>query len=181
MASFATLLSNSSSLNTLDFGGNHDVGDGVVSTFAAALTKNRTLSILALDQVYTIEEDDYSDIITNMGWDAITLALCDGSSIDATFNSNHVLEKVWGEWERRQQERLPNDLFDLLQLNASDMSKFDAARKKILLTHFHKQTKSMKVFEDEMDLPVIPHAQHSFPSLLSTSEKGRAVCMKRKR
>ena len=71
VASFATLLSNSSSLNTLDFGGNHDVGDGVVSTFAAALTKNRTLSILALDQVYTIEEDDYSDIITNMGWDAI--------------------------------------------------------------------------------------------------------------
>ena len=116
-----------------------------------------------------------------MGWDAITLALCDGSSIDATFNSNHVLEKVWGEWERRQQNRLPKDLFDLLQLNASDMSKFDVARKKILLTHFHKQTKSMKVFEDEMVLPVIPHAQHSFPSLLSTSEKGRAVCMKRKR
>ena len=154
VASFATLLSNSSSLNTLDFGGNHDVGDGVVSTFAAALTKNRTLSILALDQVYTIEEDDYSDIITNMGWDAITLALCDGSSIDATFNSNHVLEKVWGEWERRQQNRLPKDLFDLLQLNASDMSKFDVARKKILKTHFHKQTKSDEDFSivDEVSL-----------------------------
>ena len=193
VASFAQLVINNTTLQELCFGGNHDVGDEVALLFADALTKNRTLTVLGFDTAHINDEDydclkSYPEITDEVGWEAMRLALCDGSSIDATFKSNHVLEKLHDE----DMERLPQGLKDLLQLNANDtISKFDVARKKILLTHFnHKHSNSMKIFEEDMDWQVIPHAFawmlrdkadtlgqtlfywsiRTFPSLLSSSE-----------
>ena len=49
---------------------------------------------------------DYCEDITNAGWDALSNVLCNKSSIDATFNSNHTLERVIDG----EDESLPSDL-----------------------------------------------------------------------
>ena len=213
VASFAQLVNDNTTLQELRFGGNHDVGDEVVLSFANALAKNRTLTVLGFDPILGHDDDTdtkfYRDKITHVGWEAMRLALCNGSSIDATFKSNHVLQKVgeergWKQDDMKEEEKLPKYLQDFLQLNGSDLSKFDVAREKILLTHFNNEhSNKMKIFdEDNMDWQVIPHAiawmlraegedewgqtvfywmLRSFPSLLSSSEKNKKVASGTKR
>ena len=168
VASFAQLLINNTSLCELDFGGNHFVDDEVVLSFANVLAMNCKLTVLGFDPI-CIDDDMYRDKISSVGWNAIKFALCDTSSIDATFKSNHILETIGVErdsfildeigveqWEK--DIKLPKDLSDLLQLNASGLSKFCVARKKILLTHFcDENSNNMSIFDESMDWQVIPH------------------------
>jgi hypothetical protein len=87
------------------------------------------------------------------GYAAITNLLCDTPSILNTFNSNHTLEKICGEYKERS---LPNDLSSLLRLNR-EYSVSEAARLKIFKSHFSGYEINMQPFM-EMNLNVRPHA-----------------------
>jgi len=77
-------------------------------------------------------ENRSRNIVTSDGYGAMTYMLCNTSSILNTFNSNHTLEKICGEYKERS---LPNDLSSLLRLNREN-SVSEAARLKIIKTHF---------------------------------------------
>ena len=92
-------------------------------------------------------------IITVTGWDAFSNALCNKTSIDATLNSNHTLQRFFHQ--ERHEAQLPTYLILLLRLNR-ELTKVEAARWKILQVHFSGAF-NMQPFID-MDLKALPHA-----------------------
>jgi len=80
--------------------------------------------------------------------------LCNKTSINATFNSNHTLERIL-EPVMGSESLLPSDLQTLLQLNR-ESTEMEAARRKILKVHFGGDF-NMQPFND-MDLKALPHA-----------------------
>ena len=123
------------------------INDEVLVLFASSLMHNSRLKELYLN-IY----DDEGDIaITN--WGALSNVLCNKSSIDTTFSSNHTLQRVFEKsW---LVSHLPSDLQSLFMLNREN-TKVEAARRKILNAHFRGDF-SMQPFID-MDLQVLPYA-----------------------
>ena len=61
---------------------NNTVNDDAIVAFSSALTHNKTLKRLSLDEC----TDDYdTDLITERGWDAMSTLLCNKSSIMDTY------------------------------------------------------------------------------------------------
>ena len=85
---------------------------------------------------------------------ALSRTLCDGSSIDATFRSNHTLGTIWIDTDDLKRVTLPTSLADLLQLNTNG-NKLEVARQKIL--QYHDNEDSIQEFVD-MEWQVLPHA-----------------------
>jgi hypothetical protein len=142
---FSTLLRNpSSTLERLDLRGSR-VNDQVMISFANALTNNRRLRELEL----SLGSD-----ITSDGYTTFTNTLANRSSIMKTYQSNHTLEKLCGEYDEIL--KLPKDLVSLLLLNKKKNCDSQAARLKIIMTHF-SGSESMLPFMN-MDLIVRPHA-----------------------
>ena len=142
-AFLAFLQNPNSALEELDLGGNL-INDDVLASFANSLTHNNKLKELFIDDRN----------ITSTGWDALSNVLCNKSSIEETFNSNHTLQTVFDP-EYTDESDLPSDLRTLLQLNRGN-NKMEAARRKILQVHFSGSF-NMQPFID-MDLTVLPHA-----------------------
>ena len=141
-----------SALEKIDLTYNSISNDALVS-FANALSHNNKLKELFLDGDWGFEDDEEEDVpITN--WDALTNVLCNKSSIDATFNSNHTLQCVVDP-DITGEARLPPDLVTLLQLNR-ESAPTEAARRKVLKVHFSTNF-NMQPFNN-MDLKVLPHA-----------------------
>lgn len=105
-----------SSLETLAVSYN-DVEDDVGLAFADALAENRKLKELGLR----------CNTITPEGWSAFSKLLCDSSSVDATFFSNHTLQVVVSN-------RVPDDVRSYLELNGG-ADKKQVAMAKILKQH----------------------------------------------
>ena len=133
------------------------IGNDLLISISDSLRYNSKLKDLF------ISEEKYQGIqvvsfeITN--WDALSNMLCNESSIDATFNSNHTLQRVIDPeiFEGRtvvDNSELPADFRALLLLNREN-TEMEAARCKILKVHFSDFT--LQPFID-MDLKALPHA-----------------------
>ena len=112
-----------------------------LSSFAHALAHNNTLVELLI----------YNSHDWNSNWREFPEVLCNKSSIMATFNSNHTLQKVTNSVTQ------PSCLSAYLQMN-QEQNKFHVARQKIIQTHFTGDMDiDMQHFVD-LELGVLPHA-----------------------
>ena len=119
---------------------NHNrIGDEGALIIASALTTNHKLTTLHLY---------HGNEITAEGWLSFSNILCDTSSVNNTFLSNHTLERLGAPLS------IPADLRSLLALNKSSEDKKQVAMKKILKHHHHFD---MQPFF-EFDLKVLPIA-----------------------
>ena len=127
---FTRLLEPNSKLKKLDLGGN-DFDDEVAIDFAVALANNTSLNTLAIG-------GDISD----KSWNALSCVLCDKSSIETTYSSNHTLHTIEKTDGMRMEVR--DDLSSSLCLNKIE-DKADVVRQKILAHHFQRPIKKVVV------------------------------------
>ena len=146
--------------------------------FANALVSNTSLKTLE----YGL---NLGTSISSRGIDTIGNLLCDKSSIDSIYRSNHTLQKLgWSDIH------LHTDLTSFFKLNQND-NKAEVARQKILQYHFSNGDNNIQDLVD-MSLNVIPHAiawvgrddtarsllyhlVHGMPSLFDFRGKAKAV------
>jgi Ran GTPase-activating protein (RanGAP) involved in mRNA processing and transport len=128
---FTQLLQPSSKVTTLDLGKN-DFSDEVINDFADMLANNSTLTTLHIG----------GDEITDRSWAALSHALCNKSSIENTFSSNHTLHTLEKSDDVRAE--IPEDLSMLLRLN-KNLDKASVRRQKILIHHFHETVRGTVV------------------------------------
>ncbi|KAL9186789.1 hypothetical protein ACHAXT_010509 [Thalassiosira profunda] len=152
----ASILRNShSGLETLLLGGNGSMGNQALMTFADALSCNKKLDAMYID-VSVSDIDDEPPIPIVYDWEPLAMVLCNRTSIAATFNSNHTLQRLTRKGCRyysSEEWRLPSDLRNSLIINREN-GPVEAARRKILDVHFGGEF-SMDPFL-EMDLKVVP-------------------------
>ena len=136
----------------------NNINADILASFANSLTHNNKLKELFLDD----------NVIEDAGWKSLSNTLCNKSNINATFNSNHTLQRV-RDPEYMSEYGLSSELKALLQLNREN-SKAEAARRKILQVHFSGDS-SIQPFID-MDLKALTHAvtwmakdEHGIPLL----------------
>ena len=123
------------------------IDDGTMICLASSLVKNyklRELEIncriqfgippnrLAQRQMIGVHSLTLGRNITAQGWSAFSQLLRDTSSINATFESNHTLERL-----HQNEDEMPQDLQSLLHLNRKK-SKSQVARLKIIQTYFRE-------------------------------------------
>ena len=120
-------------IELLDMGFVDDVsiGDDGSEALARGLIGNKTLRNLHL--IFELEEDISS--ITASGWSSFTKALCDTSSVNNTYLSNHTLIEFWNGYIEVLDDLLPQNLARYLELNRRYSQ--HAARCKILMSHAH--------------------------------------------
>eukprot|EP00984_Skeletonema_dohrnii_P015205 scaffold6522_cov118-Skeletonema_dohrnii-CCMP3373.AAC.2 len=99
------------------------IGDDGMEVLAQGLVGNQSLTSLYLN-------DDNS--ITSAGWVAFSAALCDTSSVNSIYLSNHTIHSIW---DGDDGETIPQDISLYLQLNGEHPQY--AARCKILMSHPH--------------------------------------------
>ena len=104
-----------------------NINDDTVVALTSALANNETLR--QLDFGYC--DDDGNDLITERGWKAVSILLCNKTSIMNTYNSNHTLKEV----ANCEDMHMPFDLNLYLAMNMNK-DKAEVARQKILNTHF---------------------------------------------
>jgi hypothetical protein len=122
---FTQLLLPSSNVTTLDLGKN-DFNDEVINDFADMLANNSTLS----------------DEVTDRSWAALSHTLCNKSSIENTYSSNHTLHTLEKFDDVRAE--IPDDLSTLLRWN-KNQDKSSVRRQKILIHHFHESVRGTVV------------------------------------
>ena len=135
----STLLSSPNcSLTKLNLCWNEIKDDGVI-LFANALANNNSLLELRLATY------DF-DHVTETGWSALANILCDRTSIDTAYTSNHTLHEVLKDEEDEGNDMnvIPDDLAELLEINEM-YTKSEAARVKII---------KYILFEDDGDIDV---------------------------
>jgi len=117
-----------SKLEKLDVSLNY-IGDGGAYTFANALSINSTLKTLGLQ----------CNGITRRGWEFFSKLLCDTSSVNNTYLSNHTLLDLTSEQSFLQGpiHNLPPAVHSYLALNRSTRDREKVAMAKILLNHSH--------------------------------------------
>ena len=131
---------------TISTYGVNTINDEVVANYANALLNNKSITTLGFG-------GGYGKNITDRGWDALANVLCNKSSIESIYASNHTLCGV-GYWSSDSSNR-PTNLLSLLALN-EDKNKSEVARQKIIQYHFTNDGK-IEDFVD-MDGNVMPHA-----------------------
>jgi hypothetical protein len=114
----------SSNVISLHLGGDN-VNNDIVISFAAALVTNKCLRNLIL----------HGHEITDRIWGAFSDVLCDDSSVQCTYHSNHTLQslQINDQWNRMQ---IPDNIARVLKLNSTNEDKVALARQKIIAIHF---------------------------------------------
>jgi hypothetical protein len=135
---FADALASNNNLEELILSVN-DITDEAALILANALTSNNKLKVLDL----------YGNNITAEGWSGFLKVLCDTSSINATFHSNHTLIGLGYDFYPNP---LPDDVEDLLDLNEGNDDKKQVAMEKILMHHPHFDIHPFS----EWDMNVLP-------------------------
>ena len=134
---------------------NHN--DGTLSVLTSALIHNKTVVCLRLGS--PMEQDDDSDdeddneLISERGWEAVSTLLCNKSSIQDTYNSNHALQNVGDYFS----DEIGDKLWPHLELN-ENKDKAEVARQKILQTHFSSSDASKLQELLDMELEMLPSA-----------------------
>ena len=134
-SAIAMALEGKSSLKRLGMGFNHTItADGWAHVFHTLLFSVPSLEEL---QVFEADDDNPSDWTDHMDWTVLSRALCDSTSIEMTYSSNHTFHSL-EENENKQSlvGLVPDDILLLLQMNRSETNKAEVARKKILKYHF---------------------------------------------
>ena len=103
--------------------------EGVVA-FAEALANNCALK--TLDLTNEIFFGSANNVISAEGWSVLSNVLCDTSSVNNTYLSNHTLEDVG------RQSSLPSDVQSYLEMNKCT-NKQQVAIKKIIKIHRHRK------------------------------------------
>ena len=145
----------------------NDIDDDVLIAIAQSLVNNTTLEGLAVGP--------NNPLIIRRGWTALANVLCNKSSIDTIYNSNHTLKRVnenggsvdhmktlgditgdegHDEVDKRRIEG--RELLHFLKLNENE-NKSEVARQKIIRYHFVNGEKNMQTFQG-IDLALLPHA-----------------------
>jgi hypothetical protein len=123
------------SLKQLLFGGNLVTKRGLMVIFNSLLNGGLTLEVLDLH-----ENDINFDALTEEHWRVLCRALCDNSSIDSTFCSNHTLHgfrlDVFDEDADNWLNEIVCHIESSLEINRRTKCKEEAAREKILKHHF---------------------------------------------
>jgi len=109
------------------------IGDDGMEILALGLSDNKSVRSLYLE--------DSADGITvaSAGWVAFSRAVCDTSSVNSTYLSNHTICDIWDEND--EEINLPQDISLYLQLNKEHPHY--AARCKILMSHRHLNMTSL--------------------------------------
>ena len=143
---FTRLLQATSKVETLHLAGNH-FDDDVVIEFANMLDNNTSLNTLSIG----------GREVTDRSWVALSRVVCDKSTIESTYLSNHTLNKV-EKLDGRDlvREAIPDELASYLTLN-KHRGKAAVARQKILAYHFSAESANIHVF-DGMSVLMLPHA-----------------------
>eukprot|EP00574_Skeletonema_japonicum_P003091 CAMPEP_0201723462 /NCGR_PEP_ID=MMETSP0593-20130828/7519_1 /ASSEMBLY_ACC=CAM_ASM_000672 /TAXON_ID=267983 /ORGANISM="Skeletonema japonicum, Strain CCMP2506" /LENGTH=396 /DNA_ID=CAMNT_0048214579 /DNA_START=22 /DNA_END=1209 /DNA_ORIENTATION=+ len=117
------------SLRNFYYYGN-DIDDAGAAALAHGLAKNKSLETLWFDP----SEDDCR--MTSAGWQSFATLLCDTSSVNNTYLSNHTL-KLIGEScnEGSSVHEVHERVRDLLRMHENASSKDEIATRKILLSH----------------------------------------------
>ena len=105
----------------------NSINDDIVSAYTNELSENED------SQLWSLALTDV-DLITNAIWDPITNLLCNTSSIDATWSSNHTLCEL-GDFLNDDEVNMPEEVHDLLEMN-EDEDKKQVARRKVIKYHF---------------------------------------------
>jgi len=107
------------------------IGDDGAEVLARGLIGNTSLRCLPL-HVDVENEDEIA--ITPAGWSAFSTALCDTSSVNNTYLSNHTIQELWhcGAFDFID---IDEDIVQYLRLNKAHPQY--AARCKILMNHAH--------------------------------------------
>ena len=160
----ASILRNPRSvLENLDFAFSESLDNDALALVADSLRYNCKLKEMCLqwslgwEDEWDWSEDEENNQSRVTDWTPLSAALCDVSSINATFNSNHSLGRLTTSeyfFNEEWQLRLPSDLQTSLQLNR-DLGSVKAARRKIINIHFSGGNFSMEPFFD-MDTGVLP-------------------------
>jgi hypothetical protein len=111
-------------------------------------------------EVLDLHENDINfDALTEEHWRVLCRALCDNSSIDSTFCSNHVLHTIGLDITTVDADgwQIVHDIKYLLEKNESAKRKEEAARQKILMYHFTGEESDVCVFTC-MPETVLPNA-----------------------
>jgi len=124
----------------------NNINDVALVAFAIALLHNKTLKRLVLEEC--------DDLISEIGWKAVSLLLCNKTSVMYTYLSNHTLQYL--SYKQYDRMNLPDSLVSSLKLNGNK-DKVEVARQKILQAHFSDATAKMQEFLD-MELKVLPIA-----------------------
>ena len=140
---FSRLLGNSySGLREIEVS-NSSINDAVVAAFVNELSRNQVSQLKRL-AMFSFYNDTSS---TNRIWDLILNLLCDTSSIDATWLSNHIICDL-GEFDIESDQdsddryfmdtdvlKMPDQVLELLNMNL-DEDKTRVARTKVIKHHF---------------------------------------------
>ena len=131
------------------------ITDYYAELLAGAITRNRSLTFLDLTTVDQHSEFDVSK------WELFAKALCDPTSIDSTYRSNHTLEVMEDGvlWcgPRNEYYKYYDDVILSLEINRGSQSLSTAARSKIIKHHFREGNFTVEPFAD-MDPGFVPHA-----------------------
>eukprot|EP00984_Skeletonema_dohrnii_P018043 scaffold8338_cov72-Skeletonema_dohrnii-CCMP3373.AAC.7 len=124
---YSSIRSDRCRLETLDLRG-IPVGDDGMEVLARGLADNRSVRNLYLEDL----GDDIS--VTSAGWIAFSTALCDTSSVNSTYLSNHNICDIWDEDDG---EFIPRQSIFNKYLRLNGEYPQYAARCKILMSHPH--------------------------------------------
>jgi hypothetical protein len=126
-----------------------NINDDTVIPFATALTTNKCLRHLVL----------YWGEFTDRIWDTFTDFLCDDSSVESTYHSNHTLRTIQIHDRYLIQLLPPVDIAHHLSLNGAyyDVGKVGIARHKIIENHFSTSKINTQAFA-LMSVPVLSQA-----------------------
>jgi len=121
--------------------GSINIGDDGAEVLARGLVGNKVLRYLQLRGEF---EDDVA--ITPVGWSALSTALCDTSSVNKTYLSNHTVQEFFEySYDEDEEEDIQNSVFLYLQLNKEHPE--HAARCKILMNHTHLDMAPLLLWE----------------------------------
>jgi hypothetical protein len=140
----------SSNVTSLKLGGNNFNDDAVIH-FAAALATNKHLNSLVLD----------GREITDRIWVAFSNVLCNNTSVQSTYLSNHTLHTLettgYYDGDNWTQVQVPDKIAHVVELNEANQDKVVLARQKIISNHFSDSRINTQAF-DVMSVPVLPQA-----------------------
>jgi len=150
----ATLLEDSScNLEELNLEGNN-IQNERVHIFARAIAENTKLKSLILS----------GNSVSDAGWDLFSDVVCDTSSINNTYNSNHTLRQLIKDVSIENRDALPGHIEQYLTLNKQHDDKKKVAAIKIMQYHWRNLT--MRPFF-EWELKCLPVAVNWFDNVPS--------------
>ena len=163
-----------------------NIGDDGAELLARGLISNKSLRCLHFRGEY---EDDIS--ITRAGWSTFSAVLCDTSTVNNTYLSNHTVQELWNEYHHADEDfDIDEEIVLYLRLNKEHPQY--AARCKILMNHTHldmvpflrwglkflplavgwfesaKPCTTLSIYEDDLSRQVLDESEEVYQSRVLT-------------